>query len=71
MADAIWILHFLWEFSLRKKIYPHLDYDYSYTSYYTYKLTHRRLSSHFISRAAIVFLVASIALNFFFQYVLV
>src|SRR3989344_8629820 len=40
-----------WEFSLRKKINPEVNYDYSFTSFYTYKLTQHRLSTTFIARA--------------------
>jgi len=56
-----------WEFDLRKQIDPHLDYDYGFSSYYTYKLTRRRLSKRFIANAALSFLVASLAINIYFK----
>ena len=49
-----------WEFALRRMLNPKLRYDYTFTSYYTYKLTHKRLSTQFIRIAGIVFLSASL-----------
>lgn len=57
-----------WEFDLRKKINPGLDYDYSYTSYYTYKLTRQHLSTRFLARAGIVFTSFSLAINLYFRF---
>lgn len=57
-----------WEFDLRKKLCPHLDYDYSYTSYYTYKLTHQRISTRFIARTGMLFTSLSIILTLFFKF---
>jgi hypothetical protein len=58
-----------WEFDLRKKINPEIDYDYSYASYYTYKLTHRHLSTRFLARTGIVFTSVSTLINLYFRYV--
>jgi hypothetical protein len=57
-----------WEFALRKKINPDINYDYSWATYYTYKLTNHRMSNTFYNRAAIIFLVASLAINLFFRF---
>jgi hypothetical protein len=57
-----------WEFDLRRKTNPALDYDYSYTSYYTYKLTRQHLSTRFLARAGIVFTTLSLAINIFFKF---
>jgi hypothetical protein len=58
-----------WEFDLRKRIDPTLDYGYSFSSFYTYKLTHRRLSQRFIKYAGLAFLVGSVAINAYFKFV--
>jgi len=52
-----------WEFDLRKRIDPDLKYDYSFTSYYTYKLTNLHIGHTFIVRCVHVFLMSSIMLN--------
>ena len=57
-----------WEFSLRRMLNPKLRYDYTFTSYYTYKLTHHRLSTNFIRIAAIIFLTTSLGLNIYFKF---
>ena len=56
-----------WEFVLRKKVNPHLDYDYSFSSYYLERLAGKRISEHFVSRVGSFFLVASLAINLFFH----
>jgi hypothetical protein len=64
-----WILGYCvlsrWEFSLRRMINPKLRYDFNFTTYYTYKLTHRRLSTQLIQRLGTVFLMTSIALSLY------
>ena len=57
-----------WEFDLRKSVNPALEYDYSFSSYYTYKLTRKHLSSRFISAVGTAFLVASLILAFIFRF---
>lgn len=57
-----------WEFLLRKKMNPDLDYKYSFSSYYTYKLTQQRLSEKFVQIAAVVFLSSSLVLNLYFHF---
>ena len=56
-----------WEFDLRRKIDPKIDYNYCWTSYYTHRFTRRYISDVFFSRASVVFLVSSIAINLFFH----
>ena len=51
-----------WEFDLRKKDEPNLDYDYSFLSYYAYKLFGNRIPGKFIKYPALGFLIASIIL---------
>ncbi len=57
-----------WEFALRKKIDPQTDYDYSFSSFYTHKLTQNHLSMKFFQVAATFFLVASLGLNIYFKF---
>jgi len=57
-----------WEFDLRKQIDPAVDYEYGFSSYYTYKLTNRRLSQRFIANAAVFFLVASLAITIYLRF---
>lgn len=49
-----------WEFNLRKKLEPNLSYDYSFLSYYGYRLFQHRVSYKFIRYSALTFLVLSI-----------
>lgn len=58
-----------WEFDLRKSIDPTLNYDYSFSSFYTYKLTRHRLSQRFIKNIGLAFLIGSIAINLYFKFV--
>lgn len=70
LLSEVWLSYcFLskWEFDLRKKVNPALNYDYSYTSYYTYKLTHQRLSTRFLARMGIIFTSLSLAINLYFR----
>jgi hypothetical protein len=57
-----------WEFDLRKKMNPRLNYEHSYTTYYTYKLTGRYLGERFLARLGIVFTSLSIAINLYFRF---
>ena len=57
-----------WEFALRKALKPRIKYDYTFSSYYTYKVTHKRLSTHFIRNAGLLFLTASLLINLYFAY---
>lgn len=59
-----------WEFDLRKSNDPSVEYDYGFSSFYTYKLTYQRLSKRFIKYAALTFLIGSIAINLYFRLVL-
>ena len=58
------------EFDLRKKINPNLNYDYSFSSYYTYKFTNKKISDRFISISGYIFLIGSILINLYFYYLL-
>jgi len=55
-----------WEFDLRKKLNPKLEYEFSYASYYTYRLTQGRLSPRFLSRAGMLFVAVSLLINLYF-----
>ena len=57
-----------WEYALRKKADPHLAYDFSYTSYYTYRLTKGHLSSRFLAHTGLVFVSLSLMINLYFWY---
>jgi len=57
-----------WEFDLRKKINPQLNYHYSWTTYYTYRFTQHLVSEVFIERMAQVFIIGSLLLNVYFHY---
>lgn len=58
-----------WEFNLRRKINPMLEYDYAYTSYYTYNLTKGFLSKDFLRWAGLSFTSASLVINLYFALV--
>jgi len=58
-----------WEFDMRKKINPQLDYDYSYASYYTYKFTHQHLSPRFLGGTGMVFTTLSLVINVYFKFI--
>jgi len=57
-----------WEFNLRKKVNPAVDYDYTWSSFYTYKFTQNKLSKPFINISAKVFLIASLIFNLYFRF---
>ena len=57
-----------WEFSLRRLLDPKLRYEYNFTSYYTYKLTHKRLSTRFVQISGTCFLVSSLGINPYFKF---
>ncbi|HWO07460.1 MAG TPA: DUF2784 family protein [Candidatus Paceibacterota bacterium] len=58
-----------WEYDLRRKADPEsVDYDFSYASYYTYRLTQGYLSNAFLARAGIVFVSLSLAIQLYFRY---
>jgi hypothetical protein len=70
VSELLWSYCILskWEFDLRKKVSPELDYEYAYASYYTYRLTRGHLSPRFLARAGIVFTVLSLAINLYFKF---
>jgi len=57
-----------WEFSLRRMLNPRLRYDYTFTSYYTYKLTHQRIRTQFLRYAGIVYLSFFLLITTFFTF---
>ncbi len=57
------------EFSIRKKLNPETNYNYTFSSYYTYKLTNHKISDKFIINVAYVFLTSSILINLFFKFI--
>lgn len=56
-----------WEFNLRKKYNPDIEYRFAWATYYTHKLTRDRISETFYLRAATVFLVGSLSINVYFH----
>lgn len=58
----------VWEFNLRKKADPTFSIKSDWMPYYTYQLTHKRISDRFLLRAGIVFLTGSLVLNLYFHY---
>lgn len=48
------------EFDLRKKLIPSLNYDYSFLSYYIYRLFHINVPGKYIRYPAIIFLLVSL-----------
>lgn len=57
-----------WEFELRKSIDPSINYDFSFSSFYTYKLTHGRISNTFISVAGTFYMTAALAITGYFRF---
>ena len=58
-----------WEFDLRKKINPKINYDYNWATFYTYKFTQNRISELFFKRATVIFLVTSLVLNIYLKFI--
>ncbi len=58
-----------WEFDLRKQLDPSVDYDYGFSSFYTYRLTRHRLSKRFIQYAGTSFLLGSLLINLYMRLV--
>ena len=54
-----------WDFDLRKKLEPNLNYDYSFLNYYGYKLIGDKFPGGVVRPAALVFLIASIIIYFY------
>ena len=59
-----------WEFALRKSIDPTVAYDYSFSTYYMYKVTHRWISERFIAIVGLIFLSSSLIINICLKLVL-
>ena len=57
-----------WEYDLRKRASPQIAYDFSYASYYTYRLTQGRLSGPFLAKAGVIFVSLSLLLNIYFRH---
>lgn len=57
-----------WEFDLRKRVNPATTYNYSWTTFYTYKFTNQRISDTFYKKASVVTLVLCIAINLYFKF---
>lgn len=53
------------EFALRRMLNPRLRYEYNFTTYYTYKLTHKRLSTRFVQILGTIFLTVSLAVSLY------
>lgn len=57
-----------WEFALRRRAGQWLDFSSDWIPYYTHKLGGSRVSDAFLFRAALFFLVSTLALNLYFRY---
>ena len=57
-----------WEFQLRKKDDPRIDYDYEFASFYTYRITRGLISGKFLRFAGTIFVTLSIALSLYFRF---
>ena len=57
-----------WEFDLRKKINPGTNYDFTWATHYTYKLTNHRISNVLYWWMSIFFLTASLANSLYFHF---
>ena len=57
-----------WEFDIRKKLNPHLNYNYSFSSYYTHKLTKKWISERFVETIGMVFIVLSLCITLYFHF---
>jgi len=57
-----------WEFALRKMSGSGAVYDFTYTTYYTYRLTQGRLFQHFLGFVGIVFTSLSLFINIYFTF---
>lgn len=58
-----------WEFEIRKKINPKTDYDFTWATYYTYKLINLRIPNYYYIRVAVIFLIVSISTNIYFKFI--
>jgi hypothetical protein len=58
------------EFRLRKKVEPNLDYDYSFLTYYMYKIYNMKISRRILDAIYKSFLVVSLAVYFYKIFVL-
>lgn len=56
------------EFDLRKKIDPDSRYDFTWTTYYTHKITNKRISNTFFKRTAITYLILCLCVNLYFKF---
>jgi Protein of Unknown function (DUF2784) len=57
-----------WEYELRRKINPDLEYEFSYSSYYTYRITNGYLSKDFLRYTGLWFPALSLVINLYFAY---
>ncbi len=57
-----------WEFDLRKQINPEIAYDFTFSGYYTRKLTGHSLRTELVKVAAWTFLPASLGLELYFHF---
>jgi hypothetical protein len=57
-----------WEFDLRKKVNPSTAYDFTYASFYTYRLTRGYLSNAFLKWAGVGFTGISLLIWLYFKF---
>ncbi len=55
------------EFQIRKRVNPSLNYNYSFASYYTHRITDKFLSDKFVSTASYFLLGSLIIINIYFH----
>jgi Protein of Unknown function (DUF2784) len=57
-----------WEFDLRKKIDPSIDYNFTWSTFYTHKFTANRIPDKLFKHVALSFLVISLSMNIYFKF---
>ncbi|MFT6361280.1 MAG: hypothetical protein ACJAV6_000095 [Candidatus Paceibacteria bacterium] len=59
-----------WEYVLRKKVNPKIDYDFTWTTHYTYTFTNGNIRPNFYERASLIFLSLSLLIHLYFRFVI-
>jgi hypothetical protein len=57
-----------WEFDLRKKYDPKTNYNYTWTTFYTYKITNHQIRDSFYKKVAITAIVLMLLINLYFRF---
>lgn len=53
-----------WEFNLRRKLNPENNYDYTWATYYTRKISNHRIPNSVIKYSALTFIFVSLGIQF-------